>query len=121
MDRSSKTDGFCILSVMSGGLWKEIDMTEVVDDDLNPVFNKVITVDYMADPEQTFKIDIYDSDDSSEQLTLRKVLAGNIAMEYIGSVEFQLEKLVTSVNQEIELSIKSNARKNSGKIKVMCD
>ena len=97
MDTLSKSDPFCVLykkvplQKNSGpGQYLEIGKTEVIHDNLNPEFVKKMLVDFHFEQKDEFKIDVYDSDNQSQQTT-------NLSQhDYIGSLEFTLHEVVTA-------------------------
>ena len=69
--------------------------TEVIHDNLNPEFVKKMNVDFHFEQSEKFKIEVYDSDDDSQQT---KDLS---AHDYIGAYEFKLHEVVTARDQII--------------------
>lgn len=69
-------------------------MTEVVSDNLSPVWIKSLDVDYMFEEQQTFLVEIYDVDDPNRLMVLHE-------HDFIGSYQFTLGKVVSSKGQEI--------------------
>jgi len=73
-----------------------------------------VNIDYFFEQQQNLRLDIYDADDVTALANLQK-------QEYIGSYEFQLGKLISSKNQELQGDLANPARKagKSGAIKIM--
>ena len=57
-------------------------------------------------------VELYDVDDETALGNLSK-------QEFIGSHQFQLHKIVSSMNQTLEAELKNPARSNCGKIKII--
>jgi len=64
-------------------------MTEVVSDNLSPVWIKSLDVDYMFEEQQTFLVEVYDVDDPNRLMVLHE-------HDFIGSYQFTLGKVVSS-------------------------
>ena len=73
--------------------------TEMITDNLNPVFVKSIIVDYCFEEKQEIKISIYDIDDFSEKAVMEQNLIGNI--------EFRMDELIYAPEQTLNLEIQS--------------
>ena len=63
MDVGSLTDAFCVVWLIQGKRQIRIGQTEVIPDNLNPVFVTPLTLDYHFEIQQNLRIDIYDADD----------------------------------------------------------
>lgn len=72
----------------------KLGQTEVVWDNLNPVFVKTFTVDYFFEETQDFRIEAYDMDDESKPNDLS-------AHDYIGCLDFKLGQVVTGRDQQL--------------------
>ncbi|MBN3319818.1 CPNE7 protein, partial [Atractosteus spatula] len=59
-DTLNKSDPSVILMVQAQGQWTEIDRTEVIKSNLNPVFSKVFTLDYYFEEVQKLRFEVYD-------------------------------------------------------------
>ena len=70
-----------------------IGKTEVIHDNLNPEFVKKILVDFHFEQSELFKVEVYDSDDETQQV---KKLDNH---DYIGVLEFKLHEIVTARDQ----------------------
>ena len=46
LDLFSKSDPVCVLEQKMGSTWRLIGQTEVIDNDLNPVFKTLLEFDY---------------------------------------------------------------------------
>ncbi|KAM9461577.1 copine-7 [Clarias gariepinus] len=59
-DTLKKSDPSVILLVQSQGQWTELDRTEVIKSNLNPVFAKVLMLDYYFEEVQKLRFEVYD-------------------------------------------------------------
>ena len=64
-------------------------MTECVSDSLNPEFVTPIEADFFFEENHQFLIEVYDADNMQNLNNLA-------AQDFVGSVQFTLQKLVTS-------------------------
>jgi len=93
MDTLSESDPFVVMYKQSGNLWQKLGTTEVIHDTLNPQFVKKILVDFHFEQSEVYKVEVYDSDDDSQQTQdLSK-------HDFIGSLTFQLHEVVTGRDQ----------------------
>ena len=90
MDTFSKSDPFCVLYKKTNNKWQEIGKTELINDNLNPEFVKKILVDFHFEAKEQFKVEVYDSDDGTNQT---KKLDSH---DYIGVYEFSMHEVVTA-------------------------
>ncbi|XP_065601367.1 copine-7 isoform X2 [Cyrtonyx montezumae] len=60
-DTLNKSDPCVLLLVQSQGQWVEVDRSEVIKSNLNPVFAKIFTVDYYFEEVQKLRFEVYDS------------------------------------------------------------
>jgi len=89
MDTFSKSDPFAVLYQQSShtGNWVYVDRTETVDNTLCPSWVKKFVLDYQFETRQMLKVDVYDSDGDSPDLS---------SHDFIGSCQCSLgEVLVT--------------------------
>ena len=63
-------------------------MTEVVMDNLNPVWVKQIDVQYNFEVREQYKVEVYDVDDFNN-------LTNFTSHDFVGSLEFSLHEVVT--------------------------
>ena len=112
MDTFSKSDPFCVVYKQNGTRWDMIGKTELILDNLNPQFIKKVLVDFHFEQSEKFKVEVYDSDDGTNQ-------TNNLsAHDYIGVLNFSLHEIVTMRDQIMTKSLE-NPRKavnKSGKI-----
>uniref|UniRef100_A0A4W4FWT8 C2 domain-containing protein n=1 Tax=Electrophorus electricus TaxID=8005 RepID=A0A4W4FWT8_ELEEL len=59
-DTLNKSDPCVILMVQAQGQWTELDRTEVIKSNLNPVFAKVLLLDYYFEEVQKLRFEVYD-------------------------------------------------------------
>ena len=71
LDQKSKTDAFCVLWHLDGRQQKKIGTTELIIDNLNPVFVTTINMDYFFEEQQQLRVDVYDADDATNLNNLR--------------------------------------------------
>ncbi|NWX93649.1 CPNE7 protein, partial [Nothoprocta pentlandii] len=60
-DTLNKSDPCVLLLMQSQGQWMEVDRSEVIRSNLNPVFAKIFTVDYYFEEVQKLRFEVYDS------------------------------------------------------------
>jgi len=97
MDTFSKSDPFAVLYQQSThtGNWVYVDRTETVDNTLSPSWVKKFVLDYQFESRQMLKVDVYDSDGDSPDLS---------SHDFIGSCQCSLgEVLVTQGRGETSL------------------
>ena len=63
MDTFSKSDPILFMYVKQGTAWQKIGQTEVIHDNLSPVFVTKILVTYNFEQNNLYKIEVYDIDD----------------------------------------------------------
>jgi len=68
LDLVSKSDPMCVLFAMFGSEWREVDRTEIITDNQNPVWSKKFILDYRFEEKQMYKFAVYDIDSSSSRL-----------------------------------------------------
>ena len=93
MDTFSKSDPFVVLYRALNNRWQEIGKTELIHDNLNPEFVKKILVDFHFEQKEQFKVEVYDSDDGTNQT--KKI----DSHDYSGVYEFSLHEVVTARDQ----------------------
>ena len=63
LDTFSKSDPFCVVECKTlGSEWLEVGRTECVMDNLNPVWQKKIVLDYNFEQRQMLRLRVYDLD-----------------------------------------------------------
>uniref|UniRef100_A0A8C4TZU4 Copine 7 n=1 Tax=Falco tinnunculus TaxID=100819 RepID=A0A8C4TZU4_FALTI len=60
-DTLNKSDPCVLLLMQSQGQWMEVDRSEVIKSNLNPVFAKIFMVDYYFEEVQKLRFEVYDS------------------------------------------------------------
>uniref|UniRef100_A0A8D0GR17 Copine 7 n=1 Tax=Sphenodon punctatus TaxID=8508 RepID=A0A8D0GR17_SPHPU len=60
-DTLNKSDPCVVLLMQSQGQWMEVERSEVIKSNLNPVFAKVFMVDYYFEEVQKLRFEVYDS------------------------------------------------------------
>jgi len=89
LDVLSKSDPFCVVHYKASGgqsQFAEVGRTELISDNLNPVWQKKIILDYNFEERQTLKFSVYDSDSSTS--------SGLDDHDFLGSVECSLGEIV---------------------------
>jgi len=114
MDTFSASDPFCVLFDVSKGQKVELGRTEVVVDSNNPKWIQAIDVDYHFEAKQDMLIEVYDADDPATVKDLS-------TQDYIGSMEFTLGQIVTSVSGEYIGELEGNKPKRDTRLKVMVE
>ena len=87
--------------------WKEIDRTECIKNNLNPVFAKTIYLDYRFEEVQKIKFDVYDVDNESQTLD---------DDDFLGSLETTLGQVVSA--STFTKPLVNKKKSNSGTITV---
>jgi hypothetical protein len=102
-DTMSKSDPFAVLYLQTdGGATEEIGRTEVIYDNLSPLWIKNIDCVYHFESQQTLTIAIYDEDQKGSN-DLRK-------HDKIGEVNLTLGNLMASSGQSMTLDLVGNAK-----------
>ena len=70
LDVIGKSDPFAILYVKAENdkKWQKLGKTEVIENNLNPIFVKSFTINYLFEKNQTIKCEIYDFDTDESQM-----------------------------------------------------
>ena len=79
-------------------------MTEVIHDNLNPEFVRKVLTEFHFERNDRFKIEVYDSDDDSQQT---KNLGSH---DFCGSLEFTLHQVVTARDQIMTKPLENDQR-----------
>ncbi|XP_077144561.1 copine-7 [Ranitomeya variabilis] len=85
-DTLNKSDPCVLLLMQSQGQWMEVDRTEVIKSNLNPVFSKVFTVDYYFEEVQKLRFEVYDIHGHCS--------IGSRDDDFLGGVEMTLGQIV---------------------------
>jgi len=85
-DILSKSDPFCVVFLKGSLGQSEIGRTECINDNLNPVWQKKIIMDYNFEERQILKLCVYDSDSSASSLADH---------DFLGSAECSLGEIVS--------------------------
>jgi len=110
VDKTSLTDSACVVYLKNkkyflgrtkfnnrSGIYTKVGQTEVITDNLNPVFVKSILMNYYFEERQDVRISVYDVDDFSPN--------ANVEQKLIGSVEFRLDQVLHSLDAQLTLPI----------------
>ena len=87
MDTFSKSDPFAVLYLQDSrsGNWVYMGRTETIDNTLDPHWAKKFVLDFQFEKRQVLKVEVYDSDSPSAQLSDH---------DYIGSCEVSLAEVL---------------------------
>jgi len=86
-DVLSKSDPMCVLFVTGkAGEWLEYGRTELINDTLNPSWQKKFIIDYKFEERQMLKLSVYDMDSESSRLTDH---------DFLGSLDASLGEVVS--------------------------
>ena len=103
-DTFSKSDPYCVCYAQMQGArgpqWVEVGRTEKIDDNLNPVFQKPINVQFFFELKQEFKVVIYDDDGQKDDSKNDK----------LGEVDFTLSKVVSSRRHTAEFTLQPQGK-----------
>ncbi|XP_069489751.1 copine-5 isoform X5 [Ambystoma mexicanum] len=95
-DTFSKSDPMCVLYTqgIETKQWREFGRTEVIDNTLNPEFVRKFILDYFFEEKQNLRLDMYDVDSKSPDLTKHDFLGQCFCTlgEIVGSPGSRLEK-----------------------------
>ena len=81
LDFISKSDPFCVVYYKDNSKQSqfiEVGRTETIDDNLCPVWQKKIVLDYNFEQRQTVKFVIYDSDSTSTRLDSHRFIGAHL-------------------------------------------
>ncbi|XP_005994463.1 copine-6 [Latimeria chalumnae] len=104
-DTLAKSNPCVILKLYSEGQWNEVDQTEVMKSNLNPVFSKVFSVDYFFEEMQNLLFEVYDVQGGSAPSQRDD--------DFLGSTECTLGQIVSQTKVTKPLLLKNG--KNAGK------
>ena len=85
LDVFSKSDPMVVMYTMNNAIWKEHGKTEIIYDNLNPVFTKPFKIEYNFEEHQKLKFEVYDIDSETKKLTNQ---------EFIGYTEITLGSII---------------------------
>ena len=99
LDVLSKSDPFCVVHYRGSGgqsQFVEVGRTECISDNLNPVWQKKIILEYNFEERQTLKFSVFDSDSSASSLDDH---------DFLGSVECSLGEIVSMQSKGFSKSL----------------
>eukprot|EP00826_Nyctotherus_ovalis_P019093 TRINITY_DN1582_c0_g1_i42.p1 TRINITY_DN1582_c0_g1~~TRINITY_DN1582_c0_g1_i42.p1 ORF type:complete len:444 (+),score=115.15 TRINITY_DN1582_c0_g1_i42:120-1451(+) len=112
MDVGSLTDSACVvhLKTHKSKEYMKVGQTEVITDNLNPVFVRYIEVDYTFEERQDMRISVYDVDDFDPK--------ASVEQNFIGAVEFRMDQLLMAPDKTLTLPIQGpcNPPENLGNV-----
>ena len=91
LDTFSKSDPFCVVELKTMGVqndWMEVGRTECIMDNLNPVWQKKIVLDYNFEQRQMLRLSVYDLDSDSVGSKLEN-------QDFLGVAECSLGEVVS--------------------------
>uniref|UniRef100_A0A3B3CAT6 Copine-8 n=1 Tax=Oryzias melastigma TaxID=30732 RepID=A0A3B3CAT6_ORYME len=131
MDTFSKSDPICVLytQAMGNKEWREFGRTEVIDNTLNPDFVRKFILDYFFEERQNLRLDLYDVDSKSANLSKHSVIKDNavhtpaIAMflDFLGQAHCTLGEIVGSLGSRLEKPLGGIPGKKCGTIIVKAE
>ena len=114
-DILSKSDPVAIIfgKVKGHAEWRELWRSELVLNELNPMFKKRMVHDYRFEEHQPIKVDIYDWD--TDDPGVSKTLA---EQDLIGRIETTMAALVSASNKQWTAVLRSKQNKGAGTITI---
>jgi hypothetical protein len=112
-DLMSKSDPLCIMYQKVGRAtdshWREVGKTELVENSLNPAWEKKFVVEYKFEERQQVKFDVYDWDSSASNSGLNE-------HDFLGRCETTLGQIVSSQGKQYAsvLKGKNSLNQNMG-------
>ena len=92
LDTFSKSDPFCVVEFLGPGAqgqWMEAGRTETIWDNLNPVWQKKVVMDYNFEQRQMIRLSVYDMDSEVTGASLK-------SHDFLGVVECSLGEVVAA-------------------------
>ncbi|XP_069113536.1 copine-3-like [Argopecten irradians] len=109
-DTSSKSDPCAVLMIDRKGRWEEVGRTENIENCHDPKFTKTFVIDYFFEEVQKVKVQVYDIDNKSPQLT---------DDDFLGEINCNLATIV-SRNPLVEPLKKKNGHPMGGSMITIC-
>ncbi|XP_060081518.1 copine-3-like isoform X2 [Ylistrum balloti] len=103
-DTSSKSDPCAVFLLQKQGKWVEVGRTENIENCHDPKFTKTFVIDYYFEEVQKVKVQVYDIDNKSPQLT---------DDDFLGEIQCNLGTIV-SRNPLVEPLLKKNGHPMGG-------
>ena len=105
-DLLSKSDPICVLYQRSGqpndSRWTEIGRTEVIENSLNPAWEKKFVIEYRFEERQQVKFEVYDADSSTTRLSDH---------DFLGKCDTTLGQIVSSQGKQYVSVLKGRSEK----------
>ncbi|XP_030042611.1 copine-6 [Microcaecilia unicolor] len=98
-DTLSKPNPCVVLKMYSEGQCNEVDKTEVIKNNLSPVYSKIFAVDYYFEEMQNLLFEVYDAEDSTS--------VGTRDDCFLGSTECTLGQIVSQTKVTKPLQLKN--------------
>ena len=117
-DILSKSDPVAIIfgKVKGHAEWRELWRSEMVPNELNPMFKKRMVTDYRFEEHQPIKVDIYDWDTNDPGVS--KTLA---EQDLLGRIETSMAALVSASNKQWTAVLRSKQDKAAGTISITAE
>ncbi len=111
LDVTSKSDPMAVLYQQNSAkmTWEILGRTEMIMNNLSPVFVQSIVVKYRFEERQRMHIDLYDIDDM-------KNLTNFASQDFIGSAEFVLSEAIHAPNHIWKAELQRPTRKKNGTV-----
>lgn len=106
-DFISESDPFIVLYMQEQTrAWREIGRTETIENTPDPSFTRAFQVDFFFEEVQRLRVEVFDRDSSSEQLS---------AHDFLGCVELTMGQLMSSAGQSMVLALLQKS--NGGRVR----
>lgn len=104
-DMFGKSDPYAVVYIKGekDPIWMKLGVTETKQNDLNPHFDKVFTINYLFERNQIIRVEVFDKDDDTEQEASSD--------DIIGSTDCALNKLLVAPNQQIKEELLNGTHK----------
>eukprot|EP00004_Rigifila_ramosa_P020703 TRINITY_DN540_c0_g1_i1.p1 TRINITY_DN540_c0_g1~~TRINITY_DN540_c0_g1_i1.p1 ORF type:complete len:566 (-),score=171.68 TRINITY_DN540_c0_g1_i1:15-1691(-) len=102
MDLMSKSDPMIVVSLKDAkDKWQEIGRTEMIKDNLNPVFQRQVTTKFYFEKVQKIRVQVFDVDNESARLA---------DQDFLGETFFALNELFGAKGNKFVLTLKKDQR-----------
>ena len=115
MDKGSLTDSVVVVYTKNKGQYERVGRTEVITDNLNPVFVQSVVLDYYFEERQELRFSVFDVDDFNETASPEQNL--------IGSIDLFLHEIVTRPNNKLTSPLinPKMAKEKLGNLVIICE
>ena len=101
MDIGSESDPMCVLQIPQNGRYVEVARTEVVWDNPNPQWVKILRAMYIFETHQPLRFLVYDCDSEKGDLSRH---------DFIGYCDTDVQTLVSNIGQALTIKLKHDTR-----------